>query len=299
LTFRRARGPNPDPGPWRFKATDHLALALAALLAVGALACVPSSVSTKPLAAQTGTSADGPRLRVLTYNIHHGEGTDGRFDYQRLASIIHDLQPDIVALQEVDRWTERADSVDQVSVLAELTGMHWAYGVALYYQGGEYGEALLSRFPLEDVRAHHLPFRPRQEPRTALRARLAPDNGLPELIFVGTHLCHESEDTRTEQVRRLDLVLPVDGPPVILAGDLNARAGSAPMNILLDGRWLDATAPDSEIDYVLVRRDDPWRVVEVRVLDQPLASDHDPVLVILEWLDKAHGDSKGKEPEQR
>jgi endonuclease/exonuclease/phosphatase family metal-dependent hydrolase len=296
---RRAQSPNPDPGSWRFKAAGYRALALAALLAIGGLAWFPGPFSTKPLAAQAGTSADRPRLRVLTYNIHHGEGVDGRFDYQRLASIIHDLQPDIVALQEVDRWTERADSVDQVSLLADLTGMRWAYGAALYYQGGEYGEALLSRFPLEDVRAHHLPFRPQQEPRTALRARVAPDNGLPELIFVGTHLCHESEETRTEQAKRLDLVLPVDGPPVILAGDLNARAGSHPMNVLLDGRWLDATAPDSEIDYVLVRRDDPWRVVEVRVVDQPLASDHDPVLVILEWLDGAHGDSMGKEPEQR
>ena len=254
----------------------RIALSLAALLAVSG----PGAAG--PLTAQA--QAVPPRLRVLTYNIHHAEGMDGRFDYERLAAIIGGLEPDIVALQEVDRWTERADGVDQISVLARLTGMQWAYGVALYYQGGEYGEALLSRFPLEDVRAHHLPFRPEQEPRTALRARVAPGNGMPELIFVGTHLCHESEETRTEQTRRLDLILPADGPPVILAGDLNARAGSPSMAVLLDGGWLDATAPGSEIDYILLRRSDPWRVVEARVVDEPLASDHDPVFVILEWL---------------
>ena len=52
-------------------------------------------------------------LRVLTYNIHHGEGTDGVFDLERLAKVINDLAPDIVALQEVDKGTDRASGVMQ------------------------------------------------------------------------------------------------------------------------------------------------------------------------------------------
>ena len=64
-----------------------------------------------------------PRLRVLTYNIHHGEGTDGKFDYERLARVINGLKPDVAALQEVDRNTRRANGVDQAALLAKLTGM--------------------------------------------------------------------------------------------------------------------------------------------------------------------------------
>ena len=64
-------------------------------------------------ASASARSEDPPRLRVLTYNIHHGQGTDGKFDYARLAEIIVKLRPDLVALQEVDRGTRRASGLDQ------------------------------------------------------------------------------------------------------------------------------------------------------------------------------------------
>ena len=230
-----------------------------------------------------GRDSDHPRLRVLTYNIHHGRGMDGRFDYERLARIISDLNPDLVALQEVDRGVQRSDRVDQPALLSELTGLHYAFGNALYHQGGEYGEAILSRFPLERVKAHHLPFHPGLEPRTALAAHVQPGGGLPELLFVGTHLCHQHQDTRTEQTMRLDTLFTDSNIPVILAGDLNARPGSAPMNVLLTEHWVDVIAPRSRIDYILCRRDDPWHVVEVQIVDERVASDHQPVFAVLEW----------------
>lgn len=234
-------------------------------------------------------SDNKPQLRVLTYNIHHGEGRDGKFDYERLAKIITDLEPDVVALQEVDRKTRRSNGVDQAVLLGKLTGMNPAFGNAMYFQGGEYGEALLSRFPMDEVKAHHLPFRPGQEPRTALAARIKPDNGLPEFIFVGTHLCHQSNETRTEQTQQINRLFPAEeGLPVILAGDLNARKDSDPMNVLLTERWIDVTAPQSRIDYVLVRSQDTWRVAEVTVVDERVASDHLPVLAVLEWTGKRY-----------
>lgn len=243
------------------------------------------------ISAASSVAQDKPRLRVLTYNIHHGEAMDGRFDYERLAKVITDQKPDLVALQEVDRATGRASGVDQPARLAELTGLHVAFGNALYFSGGEYGEAVLSRFPIESPKAHHLPFRPGQEPRTALEVTVKPGEGLPELRFVGTHLCHQSAETRTDQTRHLNSLWPAkDGPPVILAGDLNARTDSAAMKELLEDRWLDATAPQSKIDYVLLRKSDPWRVVEVVTLDEPVVSDHAPVLVVLEWQGAASKD---------
>lgn len=228
------------------------------------------------------------QLRVLTYNIHHGEGMDGKFDYERLAGIINDLKPDAVALQEVDCKTQRASGVDQAARLAELTGMKSAYGRAMYYSGGEYGEAILSRFPISEPKAHPLPFTTGREPRAVLVAKIAPDNGLPEFIFAGTHLCHQSEELRTDQAKQINEKLPETGEtPVILAGDLNSRTGSTTMHELLDKRWIDATASISKIDYILLRPIDPWRIVEIKDVDEPVASDHKPVLAVLEWTGNA------------
>ena len=139
-------------------------------------------------------------LRVLTYNIHHGEGTDKVFDYRRLAKVIEDLSPDIVALQEVDNRTERASGVDQAVLLGKLCRMRHVFGQAMPYQGGRYGEAILSRFPIEKAAIHPLPYQVGQEPRAALEVLIEPA-GLPPIAFVGTHLCHQNNETRIQQTR--------------------------------------------------------------------------------------------------
>jgi endonuclease/exonuclease/phosphatase family metal-dependent hydrolase len=222
-------------------------------------------------------------LRVLSYNIHHGEGTDKVFDYPRIAKIIRDLSPDIVALQEVDKGTERAAGVDQAALLGKLCRMHHAFGQGLPYQGGQYGQAILSRFPIEEVCVHPLPHQFDHEPRAALEVRVRPD-GLGPVTFVGTHLCNQKAENRVQQAQRIDrLFSRHEGGSVILAGDFNSRPGSEPMKVLFDAGWVDAVAPRSVIDYVLVRSCDPWKVKEVTILDEPVASDHDPVLVVLQW----------------
>ena len=179
--------------------------------------------------------AKPPRLRILTYNIHHGRGTDGKFDYERMAKVIADLKPDVIALQEVDNKTQRASGVDIAEELGKRLKMNHVFGNALYFSGGQYGEAVLSRFPIADAKAHHLPYRFGNEPRTALEVRVTPDNEIPEFTFVGTHLCHQSSDTRWEQTQELDKLFSARSDlPVIMAGDLNARPGSKPMQVLLD-----------------------------------------------------------------
>lgn len=79
---------------------------------------------------------DAPlRLRVLTYNIHHGAGIDGKLDLERIARVIRDARPDIVALQELDRNTQRTRKVDQPAELARLTGLHGTFGGNIALQG--------------------------------------------------------------------------------------------------------------------------------------------------------------------
>ena len=222
-------------------------------------------------------------LRVLTYNIHHGEGMDKQFDYRRLAKVINDLSPDLVALQEVDVGTERASGVDQAALLGRLCQMHYAFGQAMPYQGGWYGDTVLSRFPIEKLLVHPLPYQFEQEPRAAVEVRLRPE-GLGPLAFVSTHLCHQKSENRLQQTQRLSrLFSKQEGGPVILAGDFNARPGSEPMKVLFDAGWIDTVAPRSAIDYVLVRPVDPWKVKEVTVVDAPVVSDHKPVLVVFQW----------------
>jgi endonuclease/exonuclease/phosphatase family metal-dependent hydrolase len=237
------------------------------------------------LAASTALAAP-PQLRVLTYNIHHGEGTDGKLDLERIANVITDAKPDLVALQEVDVETKRTGGVDQAKRLGELTKLHHAFGAAMGFGGGQYGNAVLSKWPIAESKVLALPYDKTaagQEPRAALVCRVRPD-GLPELHFVSTHLCHLGAETRLKQTREVNSRLSKDAAPLaLIAGDFNARSESAPLRALLDKDWQNATAKISVIDYVLTRAGDPWRVVEAKNIDEPVASDHLPVLTILEW----------------
>ena len=106
----------------------------------------------------SGWAAEPLRVRVLTYNIHHGEGTDGKIDLARTGEAIKRVTPDLVALQEVDKATARSRGVDQAAELGKLTGMHAAFGKAMDFARGQYGEAILSRYPLTEVQVHSLPF---------------------------------------------------------------------------------------------------------------------------------------------
>ncbi len=230
-----------------------------------------------------GATSPRPTLRVLTYNIHHGEGRDGLFDYNRLGRIISGVNPDVVALQEVDKDTIRADRKDQAQLLGELTQMDPFFGRAMYYQEGEYGGAVLSRYPLENMKAHSLPYRTGSEPRVAVEVTVNPGDGLPNFIFVSTHLCNANEVVRTDQATRLQALFGDAKLPVVMAGDFNSRAHQPPMRLLFSKGWLDATRNVSRIDYILIRNMDPWKVIEDKALDEPVASDHLPLLAVLEW----------------
>lgn len=253
-----------------------------------------SLVLTALLLFGCGSASQHPQLRILTYNIHHGQGTDGKFDLQRIANVINSFEPDLVALQEVDRKTKRASGVDQAAELARLTGMNYAYGPAMEYSGGEYGEAILSRLPILEITNHILPWGDGSEPRALLVVQVK-TNDFGMLVFGGTHLAHDSQVDRIAQAKEInDLLVHIDDALVILAGDLNAQPDSKPMNVLGE-HWLDLAAltgspqptypnvkPDRRIDYVLVRREDSWQVVKAEVVEGLIASDHCPLLVVLE-----------------
>src|SRR5690349_18697122 len=88
-------------------------------------------------------------LRVMSYNIHVGVGMDKKLDLQRIADVINRERPDLVGLQEVDRGVKRTEGKEEIAELAALTHMEYAFAPNLDFQGGKYGVAFLSRFPLE------------------------------------------------------------------------------------------------------------------------------------------------------
>src|SRR6266571_8013591 len=88
-------------------------------------------------------------FRVMTYNIHHGEGLDGKVDLLRIAELIKREGADLVALQEVDKGVERTARRDFPDELAALTGLTCVFSNNYHYQGGEYGNAVLTRFPVK------------------------------------------------------------------------------------------------------------------------------------------------------
>jgi endonuclease/exonuclease/phosphatase family metal-dependent hydrolase len=232
------------------------------------------------------------RLRVLTYNIHHGEGVDGKLDLERIAGIIRDAKPDLVALQEVDRKVRRTGGVDQPAELARLTGMHVAFGRNIPLEGGEYGNAILSRSPILSQKNHSLPSLGPGEKRGLLVAQLELGDG-KSLQFLSTHFDHRPlEHERELSAEAVNTIVGnISTKLAILAGDLNAVPASKTLDII-QRSWAmanskplltsPAAGPRRQIDYILLRPKDAWKVVDATVLDEAVASDHRPLLVTLE-----------------
>ena len=114
--------------------------------------------STVPIGAQaTQTVESVGTLRLVVWNIRHGRGTDDEVDLQRIAEVIRALDADVIALQEVDDRTERTGGVDQVAVLADALRYEGFHGPHRPYQGGFYGNALLTRLPVLSQQTHEIP----------------------------------------------------------------------------------------------------------------------------------------------
>jgi endonuclease/exonuclease/phosphatase family metal-dependent hydrolase len=171
------------------------------------------------------------------------------------------------------------------------------FGRAMYYDGGEYGEGILSRYSFITTRNVPLPFTPGNEPRTALEAVVVLPSG-DTIAFVGTHFDHLKPETdRVAQAKRINEVFTSGPYPAILAGDLNAQPGSNPINIL-EEIWtatydkinpaptFPSDAPGITIDYVMHFPEERWETVETTVICDSIASDHCACLVTLRLLKK-------------
>jgi endonuclease/exonuclease/phosphatase family metal-dependent hydrolase len=229
-------------------------------------------------------------LTVATYNIRHGRGTDNRVDLTRTAAALRALDADLIGLQEVDRRVERSGGIDEAAALGEALGMRHAFGAFMPYQGGEYGLAILSRFPIRRAQALRLPDG--NEPRVAMLAEVElPDR--TRLLAVNVHFDWvENDSFRLRQVEALAAVLDTVSLPIVLLGDFNDMPGSRTMQ-RWDTRFIavekpahdrltfSSTRPEKEIDHILLAPRSAWQTYDARVVTDSLTSDHRPFVTRL------------------
>ena len=262
------------------------------------IALVGASLIANPMT--VGVCAADETIRVLCYNIHYGQGTDGVYDIERLAKVINQAQPDFVALQEVDVGVKRSGRMHQARRLAELTGMAVRFGPTQHYQGGLYGNAVLTRHKILDVLIQPLPYTESTPaktsyPRCAIAVTVSTVDD-QRLRFISTHFQHNVPEDRIAQAKAINrlFVHDKDMTPTILAGDMNARPSEDPIRILLS-KWecaiedmpqptAPSTNPKSRIDYVFFRPANRIQLLSSKVIDESVASDHLPVFAELKIM---------------
>jgi endonuclease/exonuclease/phosphatase family metal-dependent hydrolase len=254
-------------------------LVLAALLLPSFAAC------------QTGARQDAPKpFRVMTYNIHHGEGLDGKVDLQRIADLIKHEQADIVALQEVDKGVARTARRDLPAELATLTGMSCVFSNNFHFQQGEYGNAVLTRLPVQCWTNSYYKMLRTGEQRGILQVVLKVQGR--ELAFMNTHVDYRADDTeRLSNVAEIQQIIQsYRGRPMILCGDFNDTPGSRTCRKLGesfndawasvaagDGFTIPAENPRKRIDYIWIGNDGSILPLKAWV-PESAASDHRPVV---------------------
>ena len=247
----------------------------------------------------------GVPLRVMSYNILHGAGTDGAFDLSRTAETIRAQHPDVVGLQEVDdHWDVRSNFVDEPSALAHALHMHVFFG-AIYdlppltagAPDRRYGVAILSRFPIVHAVDHEITRLSTQDPNPIP----APAPGFPEAVVnvhgtlvhvFDTHLDYRADPSvRQLQVGDTVRIMRAAGGQQVLVGDFNATWDAPELaglhDILTDawtatgqpgGETYPAEAPDVRIDHITFT---PGITVRDATVPVTLASDHRPVVADL------------------
>ena len=228
-------------------------------------------------------------LKLMSYNIKNANGMDNVCNFQRIANVINNASPDVVAIQEVDSMTNRSGQKYVLGEIAERTQMHGYFAPAIDYDGGKYGIGLLTKqVPL---RLQTLPLPGREEARTLILAEFV------DYIYCCTHMSLTEED-RMKSLELVKAFTSSSTKPLFLAGDMNAEPESGfikelqkDFQILSNPKQHTFPAPDPKetIDYIATLKQNAkgFAVISAKVINEPMASDHRPILVELRTAEKA------------
>ncbi len=247
------------------------------------------------------------RLKVLSYNIHYGVGMDSKRDLKRIADVINRVNPDVVGLQEV------SDS-SMVAELGRMTDMHGVFGAStekeppnLYRLLGipvpvaqlHYGDGILSKHPFQFIGNLSIPSASSSRYQAMCIELHMPNDQQTTLRFITTHFDYletiGSKLSRKAAIEVIEQAFIDDRQDIsyILTGDLNATPESEVLSNLAAKGWVHkdfgkdlstvpTVSPTKQIDYVLVRPETSWRIIDVEVIQEQQASDHLPILMTLE-----------------
>lgn len=242
-----------------------------------------------------------PTLHVATYNVHGCVGTDGRRSEARVAEVIANLSADVVGLQELDLGRARSGGIDQARMIAEQLDWNFIFHPALRRGDEQYGNAILSRYPLTMHRACELPGRGSwycRETRIALWTEVESELGRVQIVNTHFGLGRE-ERFRQAQLLMTDEWLGgiSNTTPLILLGDFNSVAGGRTHRLLAQ-RWSDVRStvqellrtfptryPIAAVDHIFINA--ALKAAQTRVHRDALtrvASDHYPLLAELSRL---------------
>lgn len=280
---RRTREPAPG-SPLGFGALAGATAAAMLLAAVGA------GITTATPEPATG---DGFPVRVMTYNVHMGYDTEGRFDVGALAEVITATGAEVVVLNEVDRGWFLNGGHDVLALLAAETGLGYAWTPAA---DEVWGNAILSRYRIVDTRSAFLPQGDVPMRRSLLTAVV--DLGADQrLAVVGTHLHHIDGDgpvrlPQAQAVAQEAADLLERGLPTVVLGDMNAEPGEPELAPFEEAGLTEAVtglgevltfpswAPDEHIDHIFTG---PGLSASDLEVPSSEASDHLGVAVTLTW----------------
>ncbi len=230
-------------------------------------------------------------LTIVSYNIHHGNppAKPDIIDLDAIVNVIAAQKPDLVALQEVDVNIKRSGNINQAEYLAEKLNMHFYFAKAIDHDGGDYGVAVLSKYPIEEQNT--LKFS-RIEGRKAEDRVLAivtvKLNSGKKIKFASTHLDHVKDDAlRLIQVSEIEQYAKKEKKSFIVAGDFNAVPTSATIQLLDKtftrtctdcGFTIPVVTPKRTIDFVTFKQSKKISVLHHEVIQEHEASDHLPIV---------------------
>lgn len=231
------------------------------------------------LLAGCGITTERHSLRVMSYNIRIGIGMDDTIKLERIAAVINRVKPDYVGLQEVDSMAERSDYVNQVDELSRLTGMYPIFAPAVERSKGLYGIAVLVKEKPLSYRNIALPGI--EEPRTFLMLEYQ------DYLLCNTHFSLRKE-SRLESIEIIRRALTEYDKPAIITGDFNMRPASdecikmgKSWTLLSDStlKTFPSNNPRVTLDYIWGYKDHIYEVKNYEVIEEPMASDHQPIYI--------------------
>lgn len=263
------------------------------LFAAIIIASASCSQKTHPAKSATAENGASNTIRVMSYNVRHcSPPSTGLIDINATAAAIKGQNPDLVALQEIDVNTGRSGPINEAEELAKKLNMNFYFGKTIDYDGGAYGIAILSKYPISESKFFRLPTdtSTKGEPRGFITVKVSLPGG-KTIRFGSTHLDAQKLPVNRElQIKEIIRLASSEKLPFLFAGDLNSVPESSVITQLDQhftrtcqscGFTIPASKPNKTIDFISFSKSSAFKIISHEVVPENYASDHLGILAVL------------------